>query len=247
MIQVVTRALDILEFVARKGGETVSLSEIAEGVGLNQTTCANIIKTLVAKNYLDHPGRKTGYKLGAGAYHLTGNMAYSQNLILAAKEPMEKLTAQLNETCLLGILRNNKRFLAHVVQSDQDLQVRTRSESDIYPTASGRILMAFLSDKEQENLIQAVGLPQPTAWPDIHSKEDLLAALRDIRQKELAFTLSTKHIVGLAVPIRKSKQVIASLSIFLPESRYNTANQAHIIQSLRTTAQQINERLQLEG
>lgn len=247
MIQVINRALEILEYVSKQGGEPASLSEIAEAAGIHQTTCANIIKTLTDKNYLEHLGRKKGYRLGASAYHLTGNLAYNQNLILAAKPIMEALTAKLNETSLLGILRNNKRFLVHVVTSDQDLQVRTRSESDIYPTASGRMLMASLPAKELDNLIQILGLPQPHIWPDIHSKEDLLVALQDIRKKEIALTLSTKHIVGLAVPIRKNIQVIASLSIFLPESRFTSTHKEAILQELRSAAQQINERLQMES
>jgi DNA-binding IclR family transcriptional regulator len=246
MIQVINRALEILEYVAKQGGEPASLSEIAEAAGIHQTTCANIIKTLADKNYLEHLGRKKGYRLGASAYHLTGNLAYNQNLILAAKPIMEALTAKLNETSLLGILRNNKRFLVQVVTSDQDLQVRTRSESDIYPTASGRMLMACLPAKELDNLIQILGLPRPHIWPDIHSKEDLLEALGVIRKNELALTLSAKHIVGLAVPIRKSSQVIASLSIFLPESRFTSTHKETILQELRSAARQINERLQME-
>lgn len=246
MIQVINRALEILEYVAKQAGEPASLSEIAEAAGIHQTTCANIIKTLTDKNYLEHLGRKKGYRLGAGAYQLTGNLAYNQNLILAAKPIMEALTAKLNESSLLGILRNNKRFLVQVVTSDQDLQVRTRSESDIYPTATGRLLMAFLPAKELDNLIQILGLPQPHIWPDIHSKEDLLSALQDIRKKELAVTLSAKHLVGLAVPIRKNNLVIASLSIFLPESRFTSTHKQIILHELRSAAQQIHERMQME-
>jgi DNA-binding IclR family transcriptional regulator len=175
MIQVVIRALDILEFVSKQAGEPASLSDISAAVSLNQPTCANIVKTLVAKNYLEHLGRKHGYRLGANAYHLTGNLAYSQNLILAAKYVMENLTKDLNENSLLGILRNHKRYLLHIAQSDHDLLVRSRTETDIYPTATGRILMAYLPAKELENLIQAIGLPSAQIWKGTQTKEKLLS------------------------------------------------------------------------
>src|SRR3954447_24317192 len=123
MIQVIVRALDILEFVAQHGKEPIQLIKIAENAGLSQPTTANIVKTLVVKNYLEQVGRKEGYRLGANAFHLTGNLSYNQNLILAAKDLMEDLTHQLNETSLLAVIRNNKRYVLHSVQSDQDLQV----------------------------------------------------------------------------------------------------------------------------
>ncbi len=247
MIQVIIRALDILDFVAKGGNQAVSLSEIAEAVGINQSTCANIVKTLVDKNYLEHPGRKSGYRLGPGAYQLTGNLAYHDNLVPAAKEIMEALTQSLNESCLLGILRNRKRFIVHIVHSDQDLQVRTHTETEIYPTASGRLLMSFLPPRELDSTIQALGLPQPHIWTGIESKDDLLRELRHIRQKDMALTLSAKHIVGIAVPIRKKEQVIASLSIYLPESRFNPRHREAIISQLRDAAATINGRLAQES
>jgi IclR family KDG regulon transcriptional repressor len=243
MIQVVVRALEILEYVAKKENEPTTLTELAAAVGLNQPTCANIVKTLVDKKYLDHVGRRKGYRLGAMAYQLTDNVAYNEHLVLAAKGIMEELTAQLNETSLLGILRNNKRFLLHIANSDQDLQVRSRTESDVYPTATGRMLIAFLPEKELNELVDAIGLPSPQVWPDIETQEQLMKALETIRQQEMVITLSLKHIVGIAVPLWKGGQVVASLSVFLPESRYKPNRVPIIIKAIQEAAGQINRRL----
>lgn len=53
MIQVINRAFDILEFVATDPTRPKSLTEVAEAAGLNQGTCANIMKTMVNRRYLD--------------------------------------------------------------------------------------------------------------------------------------------------------------------------------------------------
>ena len=246
MIQVIVRALDILEFVARHGKEPVQLIKIAENAGLSQPTTANIVKTLVSKNYLEQVSRKTGYRLGANAYHLTGNLSYNQNLILAAKDLMEDLTRQLNETSLLGVLRNNKRYILHAVQSDQDLQVRTLTEAEIYPTASGRLLVAYLTPKELDALIQAIGLPTAQAWKGVQTREALEEALQTIRKEEFVQTLNAKHIVGYAVPVYKNKHVICSLSVFLPQSRCTPAHEDKISKLMRRAAKKIKERLEQE-
>ncbi len=247
MIQVIVRALNILEFIAQHGKEPVQLIKIAENAGLSQPTTANIVKTLVNKNYLEQVSRKEGYRLGANAYHLTGNLSYNQNLIFAAKEPMEELTHQINETCLLGVIRNNKRFILHQVHSNQDLQVRTSTEADIYPTASGRLLTAHLIPKELDNLIKAVGLPSAQAWPGAQTREAFEKALQKIRKEEFVQTLNAKHIVGFAVPIYKNKQVICSLGVFLPESRVTPALKANISKLMIRTANTIKERLNKEN
>lgn len=199
---------------------------------MHQATCVNILQTLVEKSYLEHLGRKKGYRLGPMAYNLTNNLSYSQNLILAAKESMEKLTADLNETSILGIIRNQKRFIVHLVNSDQDLQVRSRSERNIYETATGRLLLAFVPDKERESIIQSTGLPTADTWPEATTPAELDAALATIRAQELATTHSRSHIIGLAVPIRKSRQVIASLSVFLPVIRCSEGRQDEIVRVL---------------
>lgn len=243
MIQVIRRALNILKFVSQHGKEPVQLIRIAENAGLSQPTTANIVKTLVSENYLERVGRKTGYRLGAGAYHLTGNLSYNENLILAAKEPMENLTKQINETCLLGVLRNNKRYLLHAVQSNQDLLVRTRTEAEIYYTASGRLLAAYLTPKELDNLIQAIDLPTQSVWPGVQTREAFEKALQKIRNEEFAKTLNDKHIAGFAIPIYKNNQVICSLSVFLPQSRVTIAHQEKIFKLMRRAANKIKERL----
>lgn len=148
-------------------------------------------------------GQKKGYRLGPMAYNLTNNPSYNQNLVSAAKDVMEELTSQLNETSLLGILRNHKRFILHLVNSDQDLQVRSRSERNVYETASGRVLLAYLTPKEQENFILVNGLPAEDIWQEAASREGLENALSKIKKNELAITYSKTHIIGLAVPIKK--------------------------------------------
>lgn len=246
MIQVIERAIDILEFIALQGKEPVQLIKIAEHLNISQPTCANIVKTLVQRNYLENVSRKSGYVLGAGAYKLTGNLSYNQDIIAAAKPVMEELTRAVNETCLLGVLRNNKRLILHSVQSDQDLQVRAKTEADVFATASGRLLTAYLPDKELDNLIKAVGYPPATIWQGVQNEEGLSRVIKKIRKDAMAQTLSDKHICGFAVPVYRKEQVIASLSVFLPESRLTPKHKEKIIIAIQKAAKKIKERIEKE-
>lgn len=243
MIQVIVRAIDILEFVAKHGNQPVKLVNIAENSGLSQPTCANIVKTLVDKNYLENISRKEGYILGINAFKLTGNIEYNQSLVAASNDLMQELVKKVNETCILGILKNNKRLVVNEVQANNDLQVKTNVEADIYNTSSGRLLLAFLPEKEQEGIIQKIGLPAPSIWAGIKNKSNLLSALNKIKISEVVQTLSSNHIIGLAVPVFKKGRVIAALSVYLPESRLEPAHRENILRLMKRTVNKITERL----
>lgn len=242
MIQVLHRALDILEFCAKSPEQSFPLSEIADKFELNHGTCANILKTLVRRNYIEQVGHKKGYRLGAMAYRLTGNFSFRRDLVQVAKGPMQELTEELNETCLLAVLRKTdlKRIVLHQVLSSHDLTVRTSLEKDAYAASTGRFLLAHLPDKDIEALVAKFGLPRSGVWPEVSNLDQLLKELKTIRDIGVSIQYDQNHIVGLAVPVLKDDQVIASLSVYLPEVRYKGDMKTRLLMSLKDAAQKIN-------
>lgn len=60
MIQVIHRALSILEVIASSPKEDLSLSEIADSLQLNHGTCANILKNIGKQKLCRTDRRKEG-------------------------------------------------------------------------------------------------------------------------------------------------------------------------------------------
>jgi IclR family transcriptional regulator, KDG regulon repressor len=244
MVQVLNKAFDIVEMVVQRDGQAVSLPEISETLQINQATAANIINTLVFRGYLEHIGKKKGYRLGPSAYRLTNEIPYEQDLVVAARPVMGELTAKLNESCILGVLRNHKRYILHAVNAQQEVQVQLRSERGIYETASGRLLLAYLSEKELDRYIVHNGLPDSLAWAEGQTKDGLLAALEAIKQAGLVKThIENRHVKGYAVPVFKNEIVVAGLSVFAPEYRCTPPQEHHIIESLKQSAAEIGQKL----
>ena len=244
MVQVLIKAFDIIELVVQRNGQAISLTEISDELQINQATAANIINTLVSKGYLEHIGKKKGYRLGPSTYRLTNEIPYEQDLVNAARTVMEELTAQLNESTILGVLRNNKRYILHAVNAVQEIQVQLRSERNIYETASGRLLLAYLSEKELERNIQKNGLPDTNVWEEAQTKEGLIQELAKIKENGMAKTSPhNRHVKGFAVPIFAHNQVVAGLSVFVPEYRCNETHEMEIIQAMKVSAAIISEKL----
>ena len=153
MIQVINRACDILELIAKDPDTPKTLGEIAGELELNAGTCSNIIKTLVDRQYIEKIDKQKGYCLGAMAYKLTGNEGYKKTLVTAAKLELEALTKKINENSLLAQLNGGTRVAIFRATAKNDVQAVTPAEKPAYETTSGRMLIAMLPDEERKKFV----------------------------------------------------------------------------------------------
>lgn len=70
LVQSLLRGMDILELVARSESG-VSLREVSEFLGLKQPTAHNLVRTLIARNFLEKSPRPVRYRLGRSAIRLS--------------------------------------------------------------------------------------------------------------------------------------------------------------------------------
>lgn len=243
MIQVIHRAFDILEYLSDDRAQPKALGEIADAVQLNHGTCANILKTMVDRQYVDQTGPKKGYCLGVSAYRLTDNSAFWKAISDAAYREMAHLTRQLDESSLLAVLKGDHRVLIHRELCEQALQVQTADEKHVYDAASGRLLVGMLNDSDLDKFILRYGLPSPELWAEASDKQAFFEQISQIRAEECAFQESIRQIIGYAVPIRKFGKVVASLSVYLPTYRHDPSKAADVLMALRQTAGIINQTL----
>ncbi|MDD4515497.1 IclR family transcriptional regulator C-terminal domain-containing protein [Massilibacteroides sp.] len=245
MIQVIHRALDILEFCSKHPDQVYSLTEIADSMKLNHATCANILKTLVSRNYIEQMGYKKGYRLGSMAYYLTGNFSSRTSLTKIAKPIIKELCELLNETVIIAIYNkhNHKRIVLHTEYTDHELQVRSNKEKDGYDASTGRLILAYLEREEQEAVIKKFGLPNSTIWREASTKESFFKELNKIKAQGIAYQTTPSHVVGIAVPVFYDNKIIASLGIYLPDFRFVGDLKNLIVDKLIDSAVQLTEQL----
>lgn len=243
MIQVINRAFDIIELISREPKRAFSLSEIADELHLNHGTCANILKTMVTRNYLEQIGPKQGYKLGYMFYQILGETSFEDKLQRASRDTMENLTHETKETCLLAILKKENRVILHQVQSDRDLMVKTALEKEAYNSASGRLLIAMLQETELEDFVSKYGLPLKSVWPEANTIAKFHAQLKLIKKQGYARHLPTSHIFGLACAIERGGNCVASLGIYLPVSRLTKQNEKFFLKELKNAAEKIGQKM----
>lgn len=245
MIQVIHRAFDILEYCSKNPEGIHSLTEIADAVKLNHATCANILKTLVTRNYIEQMGHKKGYRLGYMSYYLTGNFSSKMSLSKIARPIIRELCELLNETVIIAIYnrQNHKRIVLYTEYTDHELQVRSNKEKNAYDTSTGRLIMAYLEREEQEAILNKFGLPNPTIWKEASMKESFFSELDKIKSEGIAYQTASSHVVGIAVPVFYENKVIASLGIYLPDFRFVGDLRRMIVNRLTYSAGQLSDLL----
>jgi DNA-binding IclR family transcriptional regulator len=246
MIQVLNRAFDIIEFLAKDRNREFGLGEIADNLGLNHGTCANIIKTMISREYIEQVGKRGKYLLGSRAYFLQEFSPIRKELIKISVEYMKNLSAKLNEGVILTVIQNNKRLILHDERSKHELQVINPKEKDLYRSSTGRLLLAFSAKTEQDAFIKKYGLPDNQSWPEIDNEKSLFRHLNSIKKNQIAIQVSSANIVGIAVPVFRNNIAVACLGIYLPKTRFTKAMQDLLFKELYLTAEYISKGLEMK-
>lgn len=251
MIQVLNRACDILELLANSPEKVFSLSELARTLGLNPGTCANILKTLVSRNLVEQVAPRKGYCLGPMAYNLARNVPYRKDLIKIVQPFIENLVRKVKETALVATLHNGKRFVLFQMNGSQALQIRHDYlfRDDIYTTATGKLLIAYLFPQELSAFIEEHGLPGKS-WPEIKTKKQLNTVLAAIREAGISIHSPTPEVTGIAVPLKEGEKTVAALGLFLPTFRFKGRHKKLVIDEMKQTAKkiglQLNQKIQVK-
>ncbi len=243
MIQVIHRAIDILEYVSNDPERPKALGDIAGDLNLNLSTCANIVKTLLNRAYLEKSEGQKGYLPGRKLIDLSGETVYQQELIEAADEEMLKLANLLKESVLLAVLNGNKRIVLHQHVYNNMVQATTEPEKLAYDSSSGRLIISLKKDDFIAKYILKYGLPPANVWSDATTRKKMLMAIDKIREQGYSVFVCTDQIIGVAAPIFKNDVCIAAISLYIPSFRIDEAQKEKIIKETINTAKAISDKL----
>ncbi len=244
MIKVLKKTFDIVEFIARRGGRPVLPAEIVEEVKLNQATSIRILKDLVMLGYLEQISRQKGYVLGPMSFWIAGGKKYKDTLSRKA-DPFVLACAKVSgQSVLLAVNLGARRYILshHNMNLRFNVDVDEPWYEDMYTTATGRMLMAHMPEKELDELIKICGLPSASEWPGASTADKLKAQLKTIKDKGLvAFKKETLFIVSY--PVFRGKGFVAALGMSVPQADCAAKGSDFYIECLRKTAKEITAEL----
>lgn len=252
MIQVIHRAVAMLEYLAEDPVQPRRLKAIAEHLHLNLATCANILKTLAERGLVAKHGLRSGYQLGPWIDHIGRKSPYRQGLVQAAEPEIVRLANMMHATALLVVIHQGRRYVLCHANGNRAMQIRPDFifSENIYQSASGRLLLANLPVAEQKEFVRQQGLPG-RSWPNIAGAAQVYRALEQIRRQGLAFRKDHRfedimeQTYGVACPVRQGKTVVAAVALLIPALRFQGRTRPRIICAVQDTAARISHDVEL--
>jgi len=240
-VRAVERALDILQCFSMDT-PTLSLTEIAEKVGMHKSTIHRLLATLESKRYI-HRDKATGqYKLGFVVFELASIMMHDLDFQHWADAYLQQLALQSGETVDLAILDNNRVVYLQVVESNQRVKIAAAigEQLPVHCTATGKAFLAYLPEKQVRQIL-AQGNQKYTD-KTLNTFEALFQNLQQIRERGFAISEQEyeKDINAVAAPIMDGSGCpMAVIAIVGPSYRMSHDRMLELGETVRETADAI--------
>ena len=151
----VLRALDVVEFLAGRGGAG-RVSDVASELGCSKNTAFRLLKTLQQRGFVTQTG-DASYELTFKLLNLGETVLRSTDLHAVARPYLEALNRQFGETVSLGVLDSHEIVYLDRVLGTQPYHtsyaVGARTSS--YSTALGKAILAFSPVAVVDRVIEA--------------------------------------------------------------------------------------------
>jgi DNA-binding IclR family transcriptional regulator len=247
-ITAIQKAARLLQAIV-SADEPQALADLSEQVSMPKPSVHRLLLQLEEVGFVQRDLSGRGYTVGPTWLRLSIDA-----LAVQARQPivrgiMQRLVDTVKESCNLAVLQNHEVLYLERVECDWPLRVQLHAGSrvPIHATASGKLLIAQMSEKNRKALLNSVRREQFTdnTIVDLDQMEE---ECRTIRKNDLSMNKEEYHrgLIGVAVPVRRSDNtVIATLSIHAPSFRMSVETALSYAPLLKQSAAKIVSELGL--
>ncbi|SDE44526.1 IclR family transcriptional regulator [Sporomusa acidovorans] len=238
------RVLHILEAIYNSV-DGLTLAEISRRTGIFKGTLHPIVMTLLHEGFLQNFGSRI--VIGKNCFKLGYAYVHSLNYLDILKPHMREIVAACDEICQLGILDGGDVLYVEKTEPNQAIRIESSAGKTIaaYATALGKCLLSGLSNDEIVKLYPNEFIKYTVRTiPDLKM---LLQQLEAVRNNGYAHEIGETNIdiECLAVPIKISDKVLASISVSLPIFRSTPKKTEQILAVLKLHAELIAKEIAL--
>ena len=228
-----------------KDEPTLSLTELSKKTGISISSLQRFVSTFVYEGFLHKDERTKRYQLGHSLLYLGNLVKEESSLIIVAEPLLKKLNEEMGESISINIIDGLERRC--ILNYDSTYPLSTKmfvgDTSPLYAGASSKTLLAFMPNVEE--YVEQITLT-PITDHTILSKDQLMEELQQIRSQRYAKSNGerVRGACSVTAPIlNASHQIIASVTIVIPEVRYSDYDEQHLIETIQQVASEIEKQL----
>jgi DNA-binding IclR family transcriptional regulator len=202
-VPAVSSAVRILERLAAEWPHPVAPKDLVNELGLNRSTCYNILATLQRAGWVTSTGERSGWMLGPKLLTLTGVTDTMANAV--AQQEIDELARRLGFVVFIAEPDGAGGYVV-TVKAERQMGVRvTVSVGEGFPFSAPAIMQAFHAWQPREqtdDLVDRLGLKQFTPHT-VTEREDLHAALAATRERGFSTSVQQYDMAqsGVAAPV----------------------------------------------
>lgn len=157
-VRQIDTALDVLELFARER-TPLTLTAIAQELGIPKSSTFNIIETLLLRGYLFETRPRAGYYPTALLSELAREIAAADPLVQRLHPELESLAAATGETVVLSTREQGDIVYLDTVESESSIRyfARIGQRRPIHTTSSGKAILASYETNERASVLAAIG------------------------------------------------------------------------------------------
>lgn len=245
------RWVRVLEAFADQGEWGVR--DLARSSGIPRSATHRILHEMADLGLLadtDEPGR---FRVGPDLARIGGRVAAHLDLQRIARPVLERASTQVGETIVLAVYDPHRRKFSAVDAVETTHAIRylwesLREWSDVHVGSSGKGILAFLPQAEQDAILGA--LPDPIPGRRRVTRSGLRRELATARQRGHVVSHGERFegAVGVSAPIRNTHgRVVGDLIATWPDNRTSPAKEGATAAIVMAAADEVSRQLGWDG
>lgn len=215
----VDTALELIEVIQEH--EELGVTELAEELDLTKGSVHAHLSTLQRRGYVvNDDGR---YRLGLKTIDLAHHIRCREEMYDIIEAETEVLAEKSGELALFTVEEQHEGVCLYKASGDEAVEtpLYVGYRNDLYHTAVGKAILAFLPEAEVDAVIEETTL-EPLTENTITDEDALRAELDEIRDQGFAYNRgeTIPNLVGVGAPVhRPDGDVYGAISVIGPASR----------------------------
>jgi IclR family transcriptional regulator, KDG regulon repressor len=245
IVKSVVKAFQILEHMSRDN-EEIRVKDLSRKMNMEQSTVHRFLLTLEHLGYVQQAEKNGKYRLSLKLFEMGNNLIQSLDLHSQSLPVLQELNKKLGETVHLTVLDKGEAVFVNKLITYPTVVAYSYigKRSYAHCIASGKVLLAYLSQDKLDDVISKKGLPRFTS-STITDVDEFKRHLAKIREEDLAYDFGELEpaVNCVAAPIKNFMgRVVAAVSVSGPSSRMEINRLQEIGVEVKEAARTISEK-----
>ena len=242
---IITKSMSIIDILA-SSSRPMNFSEILLASGLAKSSTHRLLSILQYEDLIDYDQSYKTYGLGKRLREWARKSWINSDLQRESSNELEKLCESCgHNVCLMGMAGYQTIILSAIHPYQVPYAAKTGEYSMVHCTAGGKVLTAFMSKKQQNEVLDMLDFEQFTL-KTITDREVFKAQLKDAKRDGLALSEGEEFMQtsAIAAPIFDHHgEVVAALCIWGVTERMKPHHVRDWADELKASTRRISENL----